>query len=464
MASIVSTGIGSGLDISGLVGQLVAAEGAPVETRLGIQEAKAQSKLSAFGSLKSALADFRDQLDSMRKLDSLLVRKGTSGNEASFTVSVDRDAVPAIYSIDVRQLATAQKLASAAFANAETTIGTGNLNIAVGTQNFVVEIDGSNNTLAGIRDAINEVTGSAGVAATIVNGEAGSYLVFAADTTGVANSITVTQSGGDGGLSVLAYDPGNGLSELTETVAAQDALVRVDGLEVTSSTNVVNGAIDGVRLNLLAADPDSPANLEIANDHEAVLESIDAFVEKYNVLTGVLDELTAYDAESEESGPLLGDTTVRSIRDQIRRELSESVTDIEAEFSSLAEVGVAVQLDGSLSVDATRLSTVLNEDFSRFGQLFTGTDGYAVRIYDIADGFLRTGGVLQSRTDGLNAQIEDVGEQRISLNDRLGALQSRLLRQFNALDSLLGELTQTSNFLNQQLTNLPGFTNPRISN
>jgi len=229
---------------------------------------------------------------------------------------------------------------------------------------------------------------------------------------------------------------------------------------VASTTNVIDEAIDGVTLNLVAADPDTPFDLDIANDHEAVLASVDSFVEKYNGLVAVLDELTIYDAETQVSGPLLGDNTARGVRDQIRRALSESVTDIEADFSSLAEVGIEVQLDGTLSADASRISAVLNEDFNRFGQLFTGSDGYAVRIYDIADSYLQTGGALQTRTEGLNAQIESVGEQRESLNARLSALQTRLLRQFNALDSLLGELNQTSNFLSQQLTNLPGFTQP----
>lgn len=461
MASITSTGIGSGLDIAGLVGQLVAAEAAPVETRLGIQEAKAQSKLSAFGSLKSALADFRDQLDAMRKVDSLQVRKAASENEDLFTVSVSKNALPAKYSIEVQQLAQAQRLSSGAFAASDTVIGTGTLTIATASESLVVEIGAENNTLAGIRDAINSAPGNPGFAATIVNADAGSYLLLSGNATGVANAMTVTQTDGDGGLAALEYDPGNGLNALTESVAAQDALVRIDGFEVASTTNVIDEAIDGVTLNLVAADPDTPFELDVANDHEAVLATVDSFVEKYNGLVAVLDELTIYDAETQVSGPLLGDTTARGVRDQIRRALSESVTDIEANFSSLTEVGIEVQLDGTLSVDTSRLSTVLNEDFNRFGQLFTGSDGYAVRIYDIADSYLQTGGALQTRTEGLNAQIESVGEQRESLNARLSALQTRLLRQFNALDSLLGELNQTSNFLSQQLTNLPGFTQPR---
>ena len=460
MASIISSGIGSGLDIAGLVQQLVAAEAAPVQTRLAQQEAKAQSKLSAFGSLKSALSEFRDQVDAMKQLDTLLVRKGASGNEDIFTVSVDKSALPASYSVDVRQLAQAQKLTSGAFADSAAVVGTGTLSITVGAELFNVEITAENNTLAGIRDAINAALDNKGVAATIVNADAGSYLILSGDKTGAANTMTVTQTGGDGGLAALEYDPGNGLNSLTESIVAQDALVRIDGFDVQSETNVIEGAVDGVKLNLVAADPGFPVTLDVANDHEAVLESVDNFVARYNSLVSVLDELTAYNAETAVGGPLLGDTTARSIRDQMRRELSTAVTDIQAEFTTLAEVGIEVQLNGTLSVDTGRLSTVLNEDFTRFGQLFTASDGYAVRIFDLADSYLQTGGILQARTDGLSSQIDDFGEQRVSLNQRLASLETRLLRQFNALDSLLGELTQTSTFLNQQLNNLPGFTRP----
>ena len=226
----------------------------------------------------------------------------------------------------------------------------------------------------------------------------------------------------------------------------------------------IDGAIDGVQLNLFEANPDSETSLEIVNDHDAVRDSIDTFVARYNELVFVVDQLTAYDAGTKLAGPLLGDTTARSIRDQLRREMSVAVTDLEADFSTLSEVGIEIQLDGSLEVDSDKLSGVLGDDFTRFGQLFSATDGYAVRMYDLADIYLRTGGILQTRTDGLNTQIEDFNDQRVSLNERLVSLEARLLRQFNALDSLLGELTQTSTFLNQQLSNLPGFTTNRSGN
>lgn len=460
MASIISSGIGSGLDIAGLVSQLVAAEAAPVETRLAQKEARVQTKLSAFGSLKSQLADFKDKLDAMRTVNSFLARKAASGNEDLFTVQVSEAALPATYSLEVAQLATAQRLTSGAFAASDTVVGTGTLNISVGGNAFNVEITAENNTVAGIRDSINAALDNTGVSATIVNADSGSYMILTGENTGAANSMVITQSGGDGGLSALEYDPGNGLNSLTESIAAQDALVRIDGLDVLSSTNSVTGAIEGVTLDLVQSDPGFTTSLVVENDNDAVLQTINDFVASYNSLIDTIDGLTRYDAEAETAGPLIGDSTIRSVREQIRREFSDPVTDIEAPFSTLTDIGIEVQLDGKLSVVDSSLSGFIDTDFSKIGQLFATSDGYAVRVYDLVDSYLATGGIIEARTEGLNKSIEDFSEQREALNDRLASLETRLLRQFNALDSLLGQLTQTSNFLGQQLNNLPGFTLP----
>ena len=184
MASIVSTGIGSGLDIAGIVQQLVAAEGQPVESRIAQQEARAQAKLSAFGSLKSALSDLRDKLSVMSSLDSFLVRKAVSDDEAIFTATARTDALPGSYSLEVVQLAQSQRLTSGAFVDSDTAIGTGTLTLTVGTTTADIEITTGNNTLAGIRDAINEAPDNPGVAATIVNADSGSYLIVTSNRTG----------------------------------------------------------------------------------------------------------------------------------------------------------------------------------------------------------------------------------------------------------------------------------------
>jgi len=459
MASIISSGIGSGLDIAGIVQSLVAAEGQPVESRISQQEARAQAKLSAFGSLKSALADFRDKLDIMQTLDKFLSRKAISGNEDYFTVSAGTNALPASYSLEVVQLAQAQKLTSGAFTDSDTVVGTGTLTLTVGAATADIEITTENNTLAGIRDAINSATDNPGVAATIVNADSGSYLILTGESTGAANDITVTQTGGDGGLSALEYDPGMGLTSLTESIAAQDALIRIDGFDVMSDTNSFTGAVDGVTINILQATSGATEALTVENDEDAARDLIGDFVESYNTLIGMFDSLTDYNVEAEVAAPLVGDATVRGIRDQIRREMSIAVKDIDATFSTLSEVGIEVQLDGKLEIDDEALSAVLGDDFVKFGQLFSNSDGFAVRLFDLSDGFLKTDGIIEARTKGLTETIDGFNDDRLALNERLASLETRLLRQFNALDSLLAQLSSTSNFLAQQLDNLPGVTN-----
>ncbi|MCH9695730.1 MAG: flagellar filament capping protein FliD [Gammaproteobacteria bacterium] len=455
MASIVSTGIGSGLDIAGIVQSLVAAEGQPVESRLGQQEFRAQAKLSAFGSLKSALSDLRDKLEVMQSLDKFLSRKAFSGNEEAFTVSAGTSALPSSYSLDVVQLAQAQKLTSGAFADSDAVVGTGTLTVAVGADTFDLEIDGTNNTLAGIRDSINASTDNPGVSATIVNADSGSYIIMTADDTGVANTITVTQTGGDGGLSALEYDPGNSLFSMTESIAAQDSLIRIDGLDVMSESNTITGAVQGVTISLFGVTTGSESLL-VENDQSAATGLINDFVESYNALIQTVDAMTAYNSESEQAAPLVGDSTVRGIRDQIRREMSTAVQDIDADFSMLSDVGIEVQLDGKLELNEEKMSNVLAEDFVKFGQLFSTTDGFATRLYTVTDGFLESDGIIESRTQGLTSTIEGINDDRGALNERLASLETRLLRQFNALDSLLAQLNSTSNFLAQQLNNLPG--------
>jgi flagellar hook-associated protein 2 len=460
MASIISSGIGSGLDISGIVLGLVAAEGQPVETRLALNEARAQAKLSAFGSLKSTLSGLRDKLDVLKSPDKFLIRTATSGNEDVFSVSAGSSAIPASYALEVVQLAQSQKLTSSAFTGADAVVGTGALVIRSGSAAMTLNISGSNNTLADIRDAINAATDNPGVTATIVNADSGSYLILTAEDTGLSNTITITQSGGDGGLSSLEFDPANGLASLTETAAAQDALIRIDGLDIVSDSNTFVGAVQGVTISVLATSGGTADSLTVENDNAAAKSLIADFVDSYNQFVSSIDASTSFDAEAEIGAPLIGDSTVRAIRDQLRRELSTETNDLNAPFSFLSQIGIEVEFDGKLSIDDSKLDAALANDFVKVGQLFSTSDGFATRLHTLADGFLETDGIIESRTQGLTAKIEGFGDDREALGERLASLEARLFRQFNALDSLLAELNSTSNFLTQQLNNLPGATRP----
>jgi len=456
MASITSTGIGSGLDIAGLVQQLVAVEGDPAQIRIAREESRIEGKLSAFGSLKSSLSIFNDQLQKMNELGAFLIRKASSADESLVTVTVDETALPATYGVEVLQLAQAQKLESGAFASSSAVVGTGTLSIAVDTNSFSVTIDTTNNTLEDIRDAINNAVDNTGVAATIVNGDTGSFLLLTGEKTGSNQSMIVTQSGGDGGLSVLEYDPPNMLNSLTETAQALDAQIEIDGYTVTSDSNVVVDAIEGVTLNVVKAEVGTTTQITIENDLDAVRTQINAFVDSYNDLIDSFDTLTAFNVDLELAAPLLGDAIVRGVRDQIRREMSTAVTTINASFKSLTDIGLDTDVDGKLTVDSTTLDNILATEFSKLGQLFGNSDGYAVRLADVVDSYLdENDGIIPLKIDGLGKTIEDFTNQREALNARLTALETRLLRQFNALDLLIGELNATSNFLTLQLQNLP---------
>lgn len=454
---IISPGVGSGLDINGLVTQLVAAEGQPAALRLSRQEARVQAELSAFGSFKSALSSFRDALEPLKELDKFQGRVTTTGDDTIFTASATSSSVPGSYSIEVRQLAQAHKLASDPFADADTVVGTGTLTLTVGDQAFAVEIDDSNNTLAGIRDAINGASSNTGVRATIVNGNDGSTLILSSVDTGVENSLVVTAAGGDGGLDGLVYDPA-GTMNLTELQAALDAEVIIDGFSVTSAGNSLTDAIEGVTLDLIAAQAGTTVELTVDYDRTNAKDLVNAFIESYNALVKRFSELTKFDPETKEKGALLGDSTLRAASSQIRREMSIAPAEINGAVGSLLDIGITIQLDGTLELDEGALTAQLDANFDDLGKLFSTEDGYAVRLDELLGRYLDDGGLIENRTDGLDERIEDIERQREALDRRLEAVEERLRAQFNALDTLVSQLNSTSAFLAQQLVNLPGAT------
>lgn len=457
MGSIVSSGIGSGLDIQGLVGQLVQAEGQTKAARLDAAEAKIQAKLSALGSLRSALATFRDTVTTLKSLDKFQGRQATLSSPDFFSAAATSAAVPGTYSIEVQQLATAHKLQSTTVASPTTVIGTGTLHIATGGTNFDVVIDDTNNTLQAIALAINQSAAGDKVVATVISGNGDARLTLTSRTVGAANALTITQSGGDGGLAGLVYPPsGSGLTEIT---AAADAAALIDGVPVTSTTNTLSGAITGVDISLKDVnDEGETSTLTIGYNKTAARTTIDSFAKAYNAVVDAVKAVASYDAEKKTGGPLFGDTGVRNIVYQLRRELTSNVTGLAGPFDMLAEIGVTAGLDGKLSVDSADLDAAFAANFDAVGELFAADDvGVAVKLDKMLAPYLSTDGVFDARTAGLKTSIDDINDRREALNTRLAALQARYTKQFNALDSLMSQLQGTSNYLTQQLSRLPGF-------
>lgn len=458
MASVTSLGIASGLDIASLVSQIVAAERAPTQTRLDRREADALSKLSALGSIKGAVSGFSSALDPLKQLDTFQGRSVSTGNEEVFSASATVAATVGRYSVEVQSLASANKLRSDPVVDPATAIGTGTLTISSAGESFAVDIASPANTLADIAAAINEADGNTSVLATVVNSIDGAHLVLTSAKKGADSAITVVAAGGDGGLNSLVYDPDNAITNLTEVTAAADGVLFIDGLEVSADDNVVSGAIDGVTINLLSAEPGSTYDLVIDYDVAAARSQIEGFVAGYNNLLGALADQSSFDAETFQAGPLFGESALRDLRSDVRSAAGGFLDTDSQLFNSLSAIGVTTNLDGTLSIDDATLTSALNENFDEVGRLFAGENGFATQLDGIVGQYLEPTGRLETRTDVLELLVDDITEQREALDERMIAVEARLRAQFTALDSLVGQLNQTSSFLGQQLGNLPGAT------
>jgi flagellar hook-associated protein 2 len=470
MAIASTTGLGSGIEISNLVSQLVAAEGQASTTQLDRRETSAKDHLTALGTLKGALSAFQTAASKLKDSNSLRSSTATSSSEDILTATAGASTVAGSYAVQVMSLAQSQTLVSGGqgFASATDTVGTGSLTIKVGSSQIDLNITSSNNTLVGIRDAINRSPQNEGlVSASIINVDNGaggteSRLVLSAVQTGTANRLTLTAVDDDGnntdtnGLSRLVYDPnGSGVANMAEKTAAKDAVINVAGYDVTRSSNTITDVIDGVTLDLKSAKPGTTVNVNIASDKSAVSKTIQDFVDAYNKLNTVIGDLTKYDSTGKNSGPLLGNSTLRGIQNTIRRELGNSVSSAaNSSYSTLFSIGVEIDRLGKMSINQSRMDDALKNNPKALEDVFASSNGIAVRLDNTLDLYLQTGGILDGQTKSLSSTLQSIGKDRLDLQDRMAKLQDTLLKQFNAMDSMVGQLKATGSYLTQQLSAL----------
>jgi flagellar hook-associated protein 2 len=382
--AITSSGIGSGLDVDGIVSKLMAVESQPL-TQLTKKEVAYQAKLSAYGNLKSALSSFQGALSSLNGSSRFTGLSASVGDSSILSASASSIASPSTHTLEVTQLSQAQSMrTNFTAANVTDVVGTGKLTFYFGTDNAgvftpnpdkgaqTVTIDPEDNTLAGVRDAINSA--NVGVSASIVNDGTTNRLVLTS-ASGADNSLKIAVEDDDGsntdtsGLSQLAYDPA-GVKNMVETLAAKDATVIVDGITINNPTNQISTAIQGVTLNLTKTNIGEPTSVTISRDTGSVTSAVEGFVKAYNDLSATIKELTAYDAKSKTAGVLLGDSVVRSIQSQVRGVLNTAIRDLNGDNTTLSSVGVSFQRDGTLKLDSGKLSTAVNSDPTRVAGLF----------------------------------------------------------------------------------------------
>ncbi|MEZ9821035.1 flagellar filament capping protein FliD [Shewanella sp. 10N.286.45.A1] len=446
---LTSVGIGSGMDINGIVSALVQAESAPKVAQFDADEGKLNTKISAMGSLKSALTDFQDSLEKLTDPETFIARKVQVSNSSFISAKADANAVAGSYKVEVEQLATSQKLGSIPVADATAAIGEGSLAIAIDGSDFTVAVE-AGDSLETVMEKINDAEDNVGVTATIINGDNGPQLVMTSDKTGTDKQITVTATDTDGGT---------GLTDtftMTELSAAKDAVLYVDGLKVTSSSNDVENVITGVSITLSDADLSKSTQLTVSADSDTVEKSIEGFVESYNALMETVSSLSGYNAETKVAGVLQGDSMIRSIQSQLRGVLSSSF-DSEDGATMLANIGVKTTQQGTLEIDEKILEGALENDMTQIKDMFSTEDtGLAARLDGLIETYVQSGGTIDSRDDTLNNQISRITDSREQLTRKMVSYEARLLKQFNAMDLVVANLSAQSADLSSRLASLPG--------
>jgi len=394
--AITSAGIGSGLDVTSIVSSLMAVESQPL-TEVAKQKTAYESKVSAYGTMKSALSTFQTAISALSDPTKFNAQSVTTSDAKVFTATANGQATNGTSSVTVTQLAKAQKLTMAGVANTTDVIGTGTLTISFGKyteattspaaaasftpntakSDITININSANNTLAGVRDAINATNSS--VSASIVNDGTNNRLVITSKDTGEVNSLKIAVADADGnsqdatGLSQLAFDPlasaGAG-KNMTQLQAAKNALLDVDGIAISKASNVITDAIQGVTLTLTGLSDSTSTDLTVSTDKDKIKTSVQGFVDAFNKLDDTMRSLTKYDSTGKASGVLLGDATARSVLTQAKSVLTQAIGSGNT-ISSLSQVGVSFLNTGKLSLDETKLTKAMDSNFNDLSALFT---------------------------------------------------------------------------------------------
>ncbi|SCK60179.1 flagellar hook-associated protein 2 [Variovorax sp. HW608] len=479
--TISSLGVGSNLDLSTLLTQLQTAESQPL-VDLQSKQTGYTTKLTAYGKLSSVLSGFESAAAALGSPSLFQSVKAASSNTGVLTATGDSTAVAGSYSINVTQLAQSQSLVSAGQASATTAIGNGTITIDFGTVSggtldattgkyagatftkdatrtaVPITIDASNNTLQGIRDAINAA--NAGVTATVVSdgSAAPERLVLSSTQTGAASSMKISVAGDAALQNLLANDP-EATQNLTQTVSGQDAKLTVNGIAVSSARNTVKEAIQGTTLNLVSLGTSS---VNLSNDTTSVSSAISAFVQAYNNLQSTATSLTAYNATTKTGAALMGDATLRNIQTKIRQALVAPQDGGSNDMKVLSEVGISFQKDGTLALDSDKLNKALSTNLAGVSKLFASADGstagYGKQLSSLVSGMTADGGALQVATDGVNATLKQLDTEYTAMSARVDDTVARYRTQFQQLDVLMSTMNSTMSYLTQQFNAMNGTT------
>ena len=370
MAQNAVFGINSNLDTQDIINKMVSLEARSMD----LVEAKKQieqQKLASFQELKNRLQTFKGVVTTLNTQSRFIVNKSVFSNN-SFSdsnkvvdITTTSSASSGTYSLIVNNLATESKLITSGYAGTTTSIASGTVTIVIGSSaSSTVTIDSTNNTLDGVRLAVNNL--GLDVKASFLNdGDA---------TNPYRLLVSGTQTGSSGTVTMSHYTFGNpfnprpvGVSfETTQT--ARDASLLLDGVSITKSSNTVTDVISGAALKLQSA---GSGTISLSTDTEAITTKVSDFVDEFNDISLFLAEQLALDSETEETGVLFGNFAVQNLQQILRSSISSKITGISGDYTYLSQIGITTQSDGTIILDTDDFSDALVGDIENVSQLFS---------------------------------------------------------------------------------------------
>ncbi len=454
MATITSLGVGSGLDLTGLLDQLQEAERgklAPI-TR---QKEQQQDKISAYGQLQTSLNSFQD---AVAKLNDPKLYQSLSANVRGDAIkaTTSASALPGSYRVEVSQLATSGTLASTRVTDRDTALdlqGATAIRLEFGGAD-AVDIDiAPGSSLSAIRDAIN-ANKDAGVNATIINDGQGYRLALSSKNTGADASIA-SFSFVDTSQSPEVTVAGPFAEDAATKRAGEDAALTVNGIAISSAKNQIEGAIQGVTLNLaelsIADGETATSTVNVERDTLKQREAINGFVKAFNDLKGTIGKLTSFSGDADTAGELVGDSTVRTIESRLRSVLTGGVAG--GELSTLNQLGITLQRDGTLEMDDDKISDLVANNPQALSDFFVGGEagnGLAAQLDSTVERMLGDNGVVKLAISGAENRVKSLDERFERMEVTIERTISRYRTQFGQLDAMIAQMNSMSSYLTQQ--------------
>lgn len=507
MAGITAAGTGSGIDVESLITKLMVSEKTPL-TKIATKEASLQSKISLIGQFKSLISSLQTSATGLQNLGKLNGIKATVGNTSALSVTATNDASAASYSVDVLQLAKTQQIVSSSgkFASASDALvakaADGTSAAATVTINFGTVTEQTTGTppvtvksfaadsarkqeitvsagddgvisLQDVADAING--GDYGVKASLISDTTGSVrLSLSGDDPGAENAFKIDVSAATGvdqtKFGYLNFDPSQTSTSFTASQSAVDSKINLNGVEITRASNTIDDAVDGLTFTLKATTIPSGSTtstatmLTVARDSSAITTQLNAFVSAYNQLASAISSTTSYNADTKTAGTLQGDSTMRSLQNQMRSFISGAFGDGSNSTQTLSSLGIAVQKDGTLKLDSTKLNTAVTNDLDsviEFLGAFDQTtssiapssskDGFAYKLEQLSKGFLADDGLIDAKLEGLNKTVKDLEKQYERVESRLEQVEKRYRAQFTTMDTAVANMQNLGTYVTQLL-------------